>query len=83
MSPSRESRAGSTVTEPITATSTTRIAATAKPSKISIPDKNMPDIATTTVSPETSTERPEVAAAIRSDVSGSRPRVRSSRSRRR
>ena len=47
----------------------------AKPSKSSIPDRNMPDIATTTVSPDTSTERPEVAAAIRSAVSGSRPRV--------
>ena len=43
----------------------------------------MPDMATTTVRPETSTERPDVAAAIRSAVAGSLPRTRSSRSRRR
>ena len=40
-------------------------------------------MATMTVKPDTSTERPEVAAAIRSAVSLSRPSARSSRSRRR
>ena len=82
-SPSIDSSAGSTVTEPITAMSTTMMVASANPSNSSIPDRNMPDIATTTVRPETSTERPEVAAAIRSAVAASRPLARSSRSRRR
>ncbi len=82
-SPSSESIAGRTVTEPATETSTTRIAAIAKPSKISIPERNMPDMATTTVTPEIRTDRPEVAAAMRSAVAGSRPRTRSSRTRRR
>jgi hypothetical protein len=82
-SPRRDSRAGSTVTDPTTATRTTRIAAVPKPSKSNIPDRYMPAIATTTVRPETMTERPDVAAAILSAVRGSLPSARSSRSRRR
>jgi hypothetical protein len=65
------------------AMSTTRIVAIAKPLKSSSPDRNIPDIATITVRPETSTARPLVAAATRSAVSASRPAARSSRSRRR
>ena len=53
--------------------STTMIVASPKPSNSSMPDRNMPAIATMTVSPETRTARPEVAAAIRSAVAGSRP----------
>lgn len=60
---------------------TTRIVATANPLNSSSPDRNIPDIAIMTVMPETSTDRPEVAAAIASAVSRSRPRRRSSRSR--
>ncbi len=48
-----------------------------------IPVNSMPAIATHTVTPETTIARPLVAAAIRSAVSGSRPAIRSSRSRRR
>ncbi len=62
---------------------TTRIVARAKPLNSRSPDRNMPAIATMTVSPDTSTDRPLVAAAMRSAVSASRPAARSSRSRRR
>ena len=83
LSPSSDSSAGSTVTEPTTAISTTEIVAIAKPSKICMPARNMPAIATITVSPETTTERPEVAAAVRSAACVPAPLARSSRSRRR
>ena len=83
MSPSSESSAGSTVTEPTTAISTTEMVAIAKPSKICTPARNMPAMATMTVRPETSTERPEVAAAVRSAASLPAPLARSSRSLRR
>ena len=42
----------------------------------------MPAIATTTVPPETTTARPDVAAAISTASSGLRPLARSSRARR-
>ena len=42
----------------------------------------MPAMAAITVTPETSTERPEVAAAISSASLGERPAARSSRERR-
>ena len=83
LSPSSDSSAGSTVTEPATAISTTEMVAIAKPSNSCIPAKNIPAIATMTVSPETSTERPEVAAAVRNAASLVAPLARSSRSRRR
>ena len=83
LSPSSDIRAGSTVTDPATAMSTTRMVATAKPANSCMPDRNIPAIATMTVIPEISTDRPEVAAAIRSAASGAQPRARSSRSRRR
>ena len=82
-SPSSESTAGRTVTDPSIATSTTVMVAAAKPSNRDIPVRNMPLIAAITVRPETSTEWPEVAAATASADSGSRPAARSSRSRRR
>ena len=80
MSPSLESSAGSTVSDPITATATTRIVATPKAAK-SFPANSIPAIAIITVTPEMSTERPEVAAAASSAASGLRPAARSSRSR--
>ncbi len=82
-SPSSDISAGSTVTEPATAMSTTEMVATAKPANSCMPDRNIPAMATITVSPEISTDRPEVAAAIRSEDCGSCPAARSSRSRRR
>ena len=51
-----------------------RWSAIAKPANSCMPDRNMPAIATMTVSPEISTDRPEVAAAIAQRRSGSRPR---------
>jgi hypothetical protein len=48
-----------------------------------LPAKNMPAIAIITVKPETSTARPEVAAAACSAACGPRPASRSSISRRR
>jgi hypothetical protein len=57
--------------------------AIAKPANSCMPDRNIPAIAAMTVSPEISTDRPEVAAALRSAASELRPAARSSRSRRR
>ncbi|GGN99478.1 hypothetical protein GCM10011574_05170 [Microbispora bryophytorum] len=57
-----ESSAGSTVSEPTTAVSTTRIVPSAKPMKIPLPVRNIPAMATMTVMPEMSTARPDVAA---------------------
>ena len=68
--------------EPSTATATTRIAPTASELKIALPVRNMPAIATATVPPETTTARPEVAAAISTASRAVRPRARSSRARR-
>ena len=62
-SPSFESSAGSTVSEPSTATATTMIVAYPNEAKLASPVRNRPAMATITVRPETSTERPEVAAA--------------------
>src|SRR5918997_1720751 len=81
LSPSRESRAGSTVSEPTIAIATTAIVATAKDANIAAPVRNMPDIATITVRPEMSTDRPEVAAAASRAARSARPAARSSRSR--
>ena len=44
---------------------TTAIVATAIEAKISLPVRNIPAIAVITTTPETSTERPDVAAAAR------------------
>lgn len=82
-SPSSESSAGSTVTEPTMATATTISEASPIASNSASPVKSMPAIATHTVTPETTMARPLVAAAIRSAAPASRPASRSSRSRRR
>ena len=81
-SPSFESTAGSTVSEPSTAIATTRIVPVANEMNVGAPPKYMPAIAAITVKPDTSTARPEVAAAASSAASSLRPRARSSRSRR-
>ena len=81
-SPSFESMAGSTVSEPSIATPTTTIVPVAIEAKPLSPVKYMPAMAAITVKPETSTARPDVAAAAASAASGSRPALRSSRSRR-
>ena len=80
-SPSFESKAGRTVSEPSTATATTRIVARPSEANVASPVRNMPAIATITVSPEMSTERPEVAAAAASAAWPLRPAARSWRSR--
>ncbi len=82
LSPSLESSAGSTVTEPTTATATTMIVPVANDWNVALPVTYIPAIATITVVPDTSTARPDVAAATSSAASGPRPAARSSRSRR-
>ena len=82
-SPSHASVAGSTVKDPTTATATTMIVPVAKDWNVAAPARYMPDIAIITVKPETSTARPEVAAAAANEASSLRPASRSSRSRRR
>ena len=81
-SPSLESMAGRTVSEPTIATPTTRIVPVAIEAKPLSPVKYMPAMAAMTVKPEISTARPDVAAAAASAASASRPARRSSRSRR-
>ena len=78
MSPSLESIAGRNVTLPSIATATTSIVPTAKLEKVALPARNMPAMAIITVTPETSTARPEVAAANSSAASLERPASRSS-----
>ena len=82
-SPSFDRIAGSTVSEPTSEIATTSIVAMPKPWKMRVPIRSIPAIAVMTVRPETSTARPDVAAAISSAAAGERPRARSSRSRRR
>jgi len=79
--PSFDSRAGSTVSEPSIATPTTIIVAIPNERYVLSPAKNSPAIAISTVKPEMSTDRPEVAAAAASAADGSRPAARSSRQR--
>ena len=81
LSPSFESNAGRTVSEPSIATATTVIVAAPNDAKSESPVRNMPAIATMTVLPEMSTERPDVAAAASRAASSLRPLARSSRSR--
>ena len=83
LSPSRESSAGSTVSEPSIAIATTAIVAIANEAKTRSPVRNMPAIAVITVRPEISTARPEVAAATSMAAWVLRPAARSSRARRR
>ena len=81
LSPSLESKAGRTVSEPSTAIATTTIVARPNDAKVGSPIRNIPDMATITVSPEMSTERPDVAAAASSAARSLRPAARSCRSR--
>ena len=83
LSPSLESTAGSTVSDPRTAMPTTRIVPIANDWNTMLPAKNMPAIAIITVRPEMSTAWPEVAAANSSACSDERPASRSSILRRR
>jgi hypothetical protein len=61
-SPSFESSADSTVSEPSIATPTTIIVAIENDSKVLSPLNSIPAMAIITVAPEMSTERPDVAA---------------------
>jgi hypothetical protein len=80
-SPSLESSAGKTVSEPSIAAATTIIVPIANDRYVLSRLKNMPAIAISTVTPEISTERPEVAAAASSAARRALPAARSSRSR--
>ena len=82
-SPSFDSTAGSTVNEPSTAIATTMIVPVANDMKVALPVTYMPAIAMITVTPETSTARPDVDAAACRDTSSEFPAALSSRSRRR
>ena len=82
-SPSQARIAGRTVSEPTTATATTMIVPVANDVKVGSPARYIPAIATMTVRPETSTARPDVAAAAASEAFSLLPDSRSSRSRRR
>ena len=81
--PSRDISAGSTVSEASIDTATTMIVPVAKDAKSGTPPRYMPAIAIITVMPETSTARPEVAAAMSTASATLRPASRSSRARRR
>ena len=83
LSPVSESSAGSTVSEPSIATPTTAIVPVANDANVDAPPKYIPAIAIITVTPETSTARPDVAAAASIAASLLRPAARSSRTRRR
>ena len=82
-SPSFESTAGRTVSEPIIATATTIIVPIDIEMNVLSPENSIPAMAISTVIPEIRTERPEVAAAASSAARSLRPAARSSRSRRR
>ena len=81
-SPSSESIAGSTVSEPSTATATTSIVPMAIEAKVASPESSSPDIAMQTARPETTTARPLVRAAVSMASARLAPRSRSSRARR-
>jgi hypothetical protein len=74
--------AGRKVSEPSMATATTSIVPMPKPTNSGLPANSSPAIAVITVMPETSTARPEVAAARSTAASADRPRSRSSITRR-
>ena len=60
------------------ATATTSMVPMPKPTKIGLPANSSPAIAAITVTPEISTARPEVAAAISTAATVECPRSRSS-----
>jgi hypothetical protein len=80
--PSQDRTAGSTVSEPTTATATTIIVPMANDTNVLSPEKNIPARAIITVIPEMSTARPDVAAAASRAGDSLRPARRSSRWRR-
>ena len=82
LSPSSESTAGSTVSEPSMATATTSMVPTAIELKTTLPDNIRPAIATMTAMPDTRTAWPLVAAAMSMASRRVAPRARSSRVRR-
>ena len=63
-SPSQDSSAGSTVSEPVTAMPTTTMAPIAMPVNSAYPVRNSPASAVMTVSPDTTIARPDVRAAL-------------------
>jgi hypothetical protein len=79
--PSLASSAGSTVSEPSTAIATTRIEPMASEAKVMLASRNRPIMDTSTAMPDTSTEWPEVSAAISIASMCCSPRARSSRTR--
>ena len=79
--PSRARSAGSAVSEPSIATATTMMVPTANAVDALSPVRNCPAMATMTVNPEMRIARPDVADAISTADSSSRPFTRSSRSR--
>jgi hypothetical protein len=81
-SPSVASSAGRKVTEPTIATATTIIVPIANEANVTLPVSSIPAIAIITVIPDTSTARPEVAAARASACADEAPALRSSRARR-
>jgi hypothetical protein len=79
--PSFTSTAGSTVSEPSTATATTMIDPVAREANVASAAKYSPNIDTMTARPETRTEWPAVSAATSTASSWERPRCRSARAR--
>jgi len=82
-SPIADSSAGSTVSDPSMATPTTTTVPVAQAVKVAAPARYIPAIDVITVRPDTSTARPEVAAAASIAGCLARPAARSSRTRRR
>ena len=82
-SPSFDMTAGRTVSDPTIATATTVIVPVANDVNVGAPARYMPAMAVITVNPDTSTARPDVAAAASRAASALRPAARSSRARRR
>ena len=80
--PTFDSTAGSTVSEPSIATATTTIVPVANDVNVAAPARYIPAIAIITVIPETSTARPDVAAAASIAALPIRPAACSSRTRR-
>src|SRR6185312_10232875 len=70
-----------TVSDPRTDTATTRMVPVARDVNVGEPPRYMPPIAIITVTPETSTARPDVAAAASIAAPFTRPAARSSRTR--
>ena len=71
------------MSDPSIATATTTMVPVANDVNVGAPAKYIPAMAIMTVKPETSTARPEVAAAASMAASLLRPAARSSRTRRR